>query len=286
MMETVIESRELTFAYGKLPVLKGLSFQVNRGEILGLLGPSGAGKSTATRLMTGLMDGYSGNLRVLGQNPAERGKAFYGRLGIAHEVPRLYTRLTGRENLQLALDLYGVQAAIETEVHALGLSGAIDQPVSTYSKGMRQRLEVIRAFLHGPELVFLDEPTSGLDPALKSEVVRYTERKRMEGATILIATHDMAVAEKLCDRVALLDRGVIRALDAPASLRSALGESRCLVESQIDGRVERHAFALDRLHDNPDFLRCLQGKILSIHTTEPTLDEVFINLTKRTGETG
>ncbi len=283
-METVIESRELTFAYGKLPVLKGLSFQVSRGEILGLLGPSGAGKSTATHLMTGLLDGYSGKLRVLGQDPAERGKAFYRRLGIAHEVPRLYTRLTGRENLRLALDLHGTEAPIDTEMRALGLEAAIDQRVATYSKGMRQRLEVIRAFLHRPELVFLDEPTSGLDPSLKRTVVRYIEQKRGEGASILLATHDMTVAETLCDRVALLDQGMIRALDAPAALRSAMGSLRCSVVARVDGAVERHDFPLQGLERNEAFLRCLTGEILSMHTSEPTLDDVFVAVTEKSGE--
>jgi fluoroquinolone transport system ATP-binding protein len=298
----VVEAEGLEYRYPKSSVkaLKGLSFSIARGEIFGFLGPSGAGKSTTLKVLTGLLPSYGGDARVLGLEPgALKGRArasFLARLGVAFELPYLYERFTARENLEFFgafYDGYGPARAegygitmrpggIEALLERLGLAHAIDARVETLSKGMKMRLNLARALLHGPELLFLDEPTSGLDPATAAQVMGLIEEERAAGRAIFLTTHQMGVAERLCGRVGFMVDGRLELVDSPRALMLANGTRQLRVEWRDGGAVASKDFPLDGLHANAEFLALLKsGKVETMHSREASLEDIFIKTTGR-----
>ena len=225
-MENIIEVQGLTHAYGDRPALENISFSVQKGEVFALLGPNGAGKTTTIRLLNGLFSPSAGWMRVLGMDPAVQGDIVRRQCGVLTETPALYERLTAVENLQFFGTLAGLPPALLNNRIAewmafFDLSQRSRERVSNFSKGMKQRLALARAFLHDPQVVFLDEPTSGLDPEAAQLVheLMQTIRSR-NGQTILLSTHHLFEAERLCDRVAILNRGRLLACGSIADLRS------------------------------------------------------------------
>ncbi len=282
----MIDVRDLTFRYpdSSESALRSIAFRVERGEIFGFLGPSGAGKSTAQKVLIRLLRGYEGTVRVLGRDLAAWGNDYYERIGVSFELPNHYLKLTALENLAAFRGFYsGETEDPRTLLDAVGLTDDADKRVAQFSKGMRLRLNVARSLLNRPELLFLDEPTSGLDP-VTSRLVRDLVRERRErGTTVVLTTHNMTIADELCDRVAFLVDGRIELVDAPRTLKLRHGRRFVRVELDVEGRLESREFPLDGLGDNPEFLATLRDDALqTIHTQETTLEDIFIQLTGRT----
>lgn len=278
-----VEKLVYTYPGASGPTLEGLDFEVADREILGFLGPSGAGKSTTQRILIGLLEGYQGHAQVMGKEVRDWAPDDYESIGVSFELPNHHQRLTARENLEHFGSLY--QGPLRDTLEVLrwvDLQDHADKRVSDFSKGMKIRLNLARSLLHGPKLLFLDEPTSGLDPVNAKRVKDLIRRLQGEGTTVFVTTHDMSVAEALCDRVAFICDGGIAALDTPAALEKRYG-SRTLVVAWTDGSGEPHedTFELDTLGDDPGFLELVRSgaHIETMHSQETTLDNVFIEVT-------
>ena len=282
----MIEVEQLEFRYPKAaePTLRALDFRIADGEIFGFLGPSGAGKSTTQRILIGLLRGYSGSARALGWEIRDWGPDYYEQVGVSFELPDHHKRLTARENLEHFGSLYAGPIVEPLEVlRWVGLEDAADRRVDAFSKGMKIRLNVARSLLHRPKLLFLDEPTSGLDPVNARNVRDLILRVREQGTTVFLTTHDMQVADQMCDRVAFISGGKIATIGAPEALKREHGRRRVRVEYRDgDGREPPKSaeFDLDGLGHEPEFARILaEHPIESIHSQETTLDNVFIEVT-------
>jgi fluoroquinolone transport system ATP-binding protein len=281
----VIDVHSFAFTYpgAQRPAVRHVTFSVEPGEIFGFLGPSGAGKSTTQNVLIRLLDGYEGNVAVLGKDLRAWDRGYYRRIGVAFEAPNHYLKLTARENLQLFAGLHaGGTEDPSALLERVGLEQDGDKLVAEFSKGMRGRLTFARALLHRPGLLFLDEPTAGLDPVTARRIRQVIREARDGGATVFLTTHDMVTANELCDRVAFLVDGHIAALDSPRSLRLAYGRRVVRVETVSDGTRLESEFPVGGLADNADFLRLLRsGAVETIHTLETTLDDVFVQVTGR-----
>jgi fluoroquinolone transport system ATP-binding protein len=275
----------LRYTYPKAdePAVDGLEFGVERAEIFGLLGPNGAGKSTTQKILIGLLRGYAGEVSVLGRPLADWGPDYYERIGVAFEFPSHFLKLTGRENLTYFGALYrdGTLAS-EKLLEWVDLAADGDVPVSHYSKGMKVRLSVARALLNDPDLLFLDEPSAGLDPVSARRIKELVRAQRDAGKTVFLTTHDMVLADELCDRVAFIVDGRIELIDTPRRLKLRYGERRVRIEHAGEGGVERSDLPLEGLGENPEFLDILRRReIETIHTLEASLDDIFVRVTGR-----
>lgn len=270
-----------TYSGADQPALRGLDFTVGGGEVFGFLGPSGAGKSTTQKVLIGLLDDYQGEALVLGQEVRNWGSALYERIGVSAETPNLYRKLTGRENLELFASLHRQATRDPTELLELvGLGTAADRRVGAYSKGMQMRLNFVRALIHDPELLFLDEPTAGIDPSNARSVKTVIENLQDDGKTVFLTTHDMTVADQLCDRVGFIIDGQIAVIDTPRSLKLEHGTPTVSVEYRTDSTLEQQQFSLSEIGANETFQELLRGEqIETIHTDEATLEDVFIEVT-------
>ena len=224
MSTAVIQISSLSRRFGEKNAVDGLTLEVRAGEIFGFLGHNGAGKTTTVRLLNGVLEPTSGQASVLGLDPQAEGPALRARTGVLTETPSLDERLTARDNLSFYADLYNVPSrdapgrvnALLTEFE---LADRADEKVGGYSKGMKQRLAPARALLHRPEMLFLDEPTAALDPVASRHVHTLVESlARREGCTVFLCTHNLVEAQKLCDRVAVMEQGHLVALGTPSEL--------------------------------------------------------------------
>ena len=272
---------EFTYVAAKSPAVRNLSFRIDSGEVFGFLGPSGAGKSTTQKVLTGLLPRYRGSVSVLGRDLAAWGADYYEQIGVSFELPNHYLRLTGVENLSYFRALYrGETRRPEALLEMVGLADDGERLVSQYSKGMKTRLGVARALLNDPRLIFLDEPTVGLDPGNARRIKGLIREQKQAGRTVFLTTHDMTVADELCDRVAFIVGGEIRLVDSPHDLKLAHGARTVVMEYDLDGRPGRREFPLDGLGANADFLALLRdGDVHTLHTQEATLEDVFIRVT-------
>ena len=280
---TVVDVDTLTFTYasGTMPAVRNLAFRIDRGEIFGFLGPSGAGKSTTQKVLTGLLRGYRGAVSVLGRDLREWGSDYYEQIGVSFELPNHYSRLTGAENLSYFRALYrGDTRRPEALLEMVGLAEDGARLVSEYSKGMKTRLGVARALLNDPQLIFLDEPTVGLDPGSGRRIRNLIREMKEAGRTVFLTTHDMTVADDLCDRVAFIANGEIRLVESPHDLKLAHGARTVVVEYSLGGSPGRREFPLDGLGANADFLALLrEATVHTLHTQEATLEDVFLRVT-------
>ena len=282
---SVVEVDDLTFTYSGAasPAVMGLAFRISRGEIFGFLGPSGAGKSTTQKVLIGLLKGYSGAISVFGRDLAAWRSDYYERVGVSFELPNHYLKLTGTENLTYFRSLYNDETGEpDALLDLVGLQDDGNTLVAQYSKGMKTRLGVARALLNNPGLIFMDEPTAGLDPVNARRVRDLIRAQKEAGRTVFLTTHDMTVADELCDRVAFIVDGQIRLIESPRELKLAHGERTVRVEYGLDRHTERREFPLAGLADNEQFLDVLRrGSIQTLHTKEATLEDVFITVTGR-----
>jgi ABC-2 type transport system ATP-binding protein len=302
----VIEVQDLRKVYpGGREAVAGLDLEVLPGEVFGLIGPNGAGKSTTIGMLTTTVRPTSGTARVAGFDVTREPLDVRRASSVVFQEPVVDRSLTGRRNLEIHAELWGVdrrraQTRIEDVVRGFALSGLVERPVGGYSGGERRRLEIARALLSEPSVLFLDEPTVGLDPLIRAELLDVIAGlRRGSDVTILLTTHYLEEAERLCDRIAIMHAGRIVAMDRPAALLAGLGDE--LVELRVEGDPGRalaalrsHAVAGDDafavgstltvpLHDRAAapaiaLIRDL-GLASAVGTRRPTLDDVYLRLT-------
>jgi ABC-2 type transport system ATP-binding protein len=299
-----IEVEALAKTYGEIEAVRGVSFSVGAGEVFGFLGPNGAGKSTTINMLCTLARPTSGTARVSGFDVVARRDDVRRHIGLVFQDPTLDGQLTATQNLRLHAELYDIdRGAISTRIDQMlemvDLVDRRDQPVLTFSGGMKRRLEIARGLLHSPQVLFLDEPTIGLDPQTRSAVWRYIRAlQESEGTTIFMTTHYMDEAEH-CDRIAIMDRGEIVVLDTPEALKAGVGADRVVLGTADD------AAAIVALHDRfaieatttegavtfhvasgeafvPRLFAELGVEITSVTVARPTLDDVFLGCTGAT----
>jgi ABC-2 type transport system ATP-binding protein len=299
---------DLHHHYGGVEVLRGISFTVHYGEVFGLLGPNGAGKTTLSSILTSQLRPAAGKVKVLDRDPARDVRGLRPKIGLAAHELRVSEYLTGSQALRFHGHLYGLSGAgLEMRVRELlsmvGLERKQHQLVGSYSEGMRRRLNIALALVHDPEVVFLDEPTVGLDPLGRRQVWNVIWDLKAKGKTLLLTTHYMEEAEFLCDRIALMDNGVIAALGSPEELKARMGSGKIievgveaspeLVEevSRLvpDGRVySSRGLNVVTMDPEPALQRIMKRFISDpgyggarIILREPCLEDVFLELTGR-----
>jgi fluoroquinolone transport system ATP-binding protein len=275
MQKVRIEELRVRYPGATRDAVAGIDLTIDGGEVFGLLGPNGAGKSTTQRVLTGQHWRYTGRVEILGRPVAAWGRDLYERIGVGFELPAYFPRLTARENLAAFAALYRRPVDAPEEVLAVvGLTEAADRRAATFSKGMKMRLNLARAIMHRPDVLFLDEPTSGLDPAGAADVRAVIRAQADAGRTVLLTTHDMPAVEELCTRVAFMRDGALVALDTPRNLRLAYGRRSVVVEFAEAGRPRRAEFPAA---DDPGLLALLAtGTVQTVHTREAALADVFI----------
>jgi fluoroquinolone transport system ATP-binding protein len=282
-LDTVIDISDLGYRYPRATrdALHSVSFSIGRGEIFGLLGPSGAGKSTTIKTMLGVLRGYSGSIRIEDTELSDLTRSHYAGIGAAFEFPSFYPRLTALENLRFFASLYPEPRRDAMELlERFGLADAAHARYDTFSKGMRMRLNYCRAIIHRPAILFLDESTSGLDPVLAAEIKRSIREERRDGTTVICTTHDMHVADELCDRVAFLADGTIKALDRPRTLKSRYGRRSVLVEYRTDGALEKLEVPLAEIARDARLASLAEtDSIETLHSQETTLEQVCFHVT-------
>ncbi|MGP4111777.1 ABC transporter ATP-binding protein [Streptomyces sp. 4N509B] len=281
--------------YGDVHAVDGVSFTIRRGEFFGLLGPNGAGKTTLIEIMEGLRQADGGVVEVLGQAPWPRDTALLPRLGVQTQSSAFFVRLTAHEHLRTVAALYGAErAAVDRTLALVGLGDQAGVRVEDLSGGQRQRLAIASALVHAPELIFLDEPTAALDPQARRTLWQLLRELKRAGRTIVYTTHHLDEAEALCDRVAIIARGRVAALDSPGRLVARGGSSVWLLVpaerlSEADARalpgvteVTRESDALVlRTEDAGPVLAAVE-RVAGLHgvrTRTASLEDVYLHLT-------
>jgi ABC-2 type transport system ATP-binding protein len=308
---SAIEVDDLVKSYGDVDAVRGVSFTVPPGEVFGFLGPNGAGKSTTINVLCTLAQPTSGAARVSGFDVVTQRDAVRRQIGLVFQDPTLDLRMTAAQNLWLHAELYGIepgviQARMDQMLAMVDLADRRDQPVLTFSGGMKRRLEIARGLMHSPRVLFLDEPTIGLDPQTRSSIWRYIRAlQETEGTTIFMTTHYMDEAE-FCDRIAIIDRGEIVVLDTPDALKASVGADRVVLGTSDDGAAIaalQAGFGIEatvaegsvtfHVENGEEFVPRLFAElnvpITSVAVSRPTLDDVFMRYTGSTirdAETG
>ena len=279
----MLQVSNLSFSYTREPFISDMSFSVSHGEIFGFLGPSGAAKSTLQKVLIGMLTTYQGSAMVNGVECKESTKRFYEDIGVDFEFSTMYEKLTAKENLEFFASLYEKKPRpIEELLEMVGLAQDADKRVSDFSKGMKARLNFIKALLHDPLLLCLDEPTSGLDPTNSRMMKDMILAEKAKGKTILLTTHNMQDAAELCDRVAFIVGGKICALDSPHNLIMSKGAAT-VTYTWIENGEQRKSCPLDCLSDDEQLKRLIvENRLQSIHSSEPTLNDIFMDITGRT----
>lgn len=279
-MENIIEVQSLEKIFANQNALEDVNFHVKKGEIFGFLGPSGSGKTTTIKILTGQLNETSGKATVFGEPVSEMKKGnTRKKIGVLTDNSGLYERLSIYDNLKLYCDLYEVpKKRIEEVLSIVNLEDEKKKVVSKLSKGMLQRVTLARTLLHEPKLLFLDEPTSALDPVNSQHIHNGLRELQARGTTIFLTTHDMNEAELLCDRVAFLNKGQIRLMDAPGKLRKQYSDETVTVELKNDEKV-----VLKTTEEGAQqmFEYMSSNNVVAIHSNEPTLGDIFVEVTGR-----
>ncbi len=286
-----VENLIYTYPGTENPVLKGITFGVEKGEIFGFLGPSGAGKSTTQKVLNGLLRGYQGSVGVNGTNLSEMSRSFYEKIGVAFEFPNLYLKLTAIENLKLFASFFRSRTRDPEELlERMNLGGDRDTRVEAFSKGMKMRLNFVRALINEPEILFLDEPTAGLDPGNARIMKDMILELQDNGVTVFLTTHNMSDASELCGRIAFMVEGTLPVIDSTRNLKLQHGRKVVRVTyagqgntgnvTSGDGNPVSEEFELEGLSGNAQFQKLISEKeILTIHTLEASLEDIFIKVT-------
>ena len=298
--------------FKRLTAVHDMSFTVGDGEIFGLLGPNGAGKTTTVRMLAGLIAPTAGEATVNGHTLRDGSQKIRAITGILTESPGLHDKLTARQNLAYYARLYGlrgtaIRQAVDRYLGVVEMSEHADRRVGAFSKGMRQKIAIARALLHEPEVIYLDEPTSGLDPAAAKTVRDFVATLRSLGRSIVVCTHNLDEAERLCDRIGIM-RGTLLEVDTPSALRRRGRAATVRVElngargaeSFVDllaglpfvtgAQVQAAGLVIeldDPGHETPDLVNALVGagaRITSVREEAATLEEVYLRLIGEIGE--
>ncbi len=303
--ESIISVENLHKYFGEIKAVDDISLTVKKGEIFGFLGPNGAGKTTTVRLLTGILHPDAGSCSVAGFDPYHQPTEVQRRIGIAPEVSNAYIELTAWENMMLMGELYRVDKEKRKErgqelLHLFGLEDRKDSPVSQFSKGMKKRLNLAMSMMHDPSLLFLDEPTPGLDVQSQRLIRERITDLNGEGVTIFLTTHNMAEANQLCNRIAVINKGKVAAIDRPSVLKQTIKSTQAVevsfkeemgIErlSDLEGveRVEKKGDGFRLITPDPvslarrifSFSDQNNLEVLSIQTQGPSLEDVFLSLT-------
>ena len=310
-MGSVITAADLTRTFGDLRAVDGVSFSVDEGEVFGFLGPNGAGKTTTVRMLTGVLDPTAGTASIQGHDVCREPVLSREHIAVVPEEANVYLDLSVWRNVMLTAELYGIRRAQRTEcgrdlLDELGLADRKEQKARALSKGLRQRLMLASALVTGPDILFLDEPTSGLDVQSRRLIRGIVSEMNEQGVTVFLTTHDMHEAEKMCDRVAIMDKGNIIATDTPDGLREAVQASQRLLVTFADGEpsaeqlqglpgVERVSCTKGRYtlyakkpgRVAADVVRLADREGFSVdemETEKATLEDIFVYLTSDSAE--
>lgn len=277
----MIKVSNLRYRYPKNSdyTVKGIDFEIHKGEIFGFLGPSGAGKSTTQKLLIKLLRDFEGEIEYCGRPLKSYNDEFYQDIGVSFEMPISFSKLTAMENLDFFKQLYCKTIDVEPLLKRIDLWDDRDKKAGEYSKGMKIRLNFVRALLNNPKMLFLDEPTNGLDPVnariMKDIILEFRE----QGGTVFLTSHIMGDVDELCDRVAFIVDGRLQEIDSPRNLKLKYGKRTVKVEYKEDGQLVRREFTMDEIK-TPAFFELLQSKdIETLHSGETTLEEIFIKVT-------
>lgn len=280
MLREGIKIEKVSKSFGAKKVLQDVSAEIKKGELFGLLGPSGAGKTTLIKIITGQLSADAGRVEVLGTDVKNFSKKMYTNFGMVLDNTGLYRRMSCYDNLAVFADIYSIPKKRITEVlEKVGLGNAGKTAADKLSKGMKQRLILARALLHHPAILFLDEPTSGLDPNTANSIHDLILEEKERGVTVFLTTHNMEEASKLCDNVALLDRGSMIEYGNPEEICRKYNHKNQIIIVTREGRTivlensRKDAHNILKYFENED--------VESIHSTEPNLESVFMELTGR-----
>ena len=284
MTKYVVEVSNLRKTYGDIEALKGINFEVKRGEIFTLIGPNGAGKTTTLEIIEGLRKKDSGKVKVFGEDTEKGISRIKPKIGVQLQHGALYERLTVKEILSLFSSFYRKRIGIDTILEKVALKEIAHKWTETLSGGQLQRLRIATTLVNDPELIFLDEPTTGLDPQSRRYIWSLIEDLREEGKTVLLTTHYMEEAEKLASRVAIIDRGIIIAIGTPEELIDKYGGEAGMYTRVIEKKEEKE-YRINLKNSGfeaPQILQDFAKKGIEVKYVEiksPTLEDVFINLT-------
>jgi ABC-2 type transport system ATP-binding protein len=298
----IIEVENLTKRYGDVEALRGVSFTVNEGEVFGLLGPNGAGKTSTVEILEGLRTPTSGKVSVCGLDPQTSGVAYKYVMGAALQSTALPDKMTVREALDLFVSFYPRHRDTADLLKRFGLEEKRNAQYAKLSGGQKQRLALAMAIVNDPKVIFLDEPTAGLDPQVRHEIYAIIEELKQEKKTILVTTHYIEEAERLCDRVAIVDHGKVIALGSPRELKQrAGGTTRITVRlahpenngalGKLEGVTECRAETDDYLLYSTKVPRTIvalvkhledqNNELVSLEIASPSLEDIFLELTGR-----
>ncbi|HKL47030.1 MAG TPA: ABC transporter ATP-binding protein, partial [Candidatus Izemoplasmatales bacterium] len=261
-MNHIFEIKDLSFKYknNMENVLKKINFHINEGEIFGFLGPSGAGKSTTQKIIIKILEDYQGDIFFRGKNLKDYKQNFFEEIGVSFEMPIHFSKMTAMENIDFFQNLYQKKANVEKLMKRVGLWEDKDKMVSEYSKGMKIRLNIVRALLNDPSMLFLDEPTNGLDPTNAKILKDMISDFRDAGGTVFITSHIMSDIDQLCDRVAFIVNGEIKEIDSPRNLKIRYGQRQLRVEYKEGNKTILKEFPMNNLGNNKAFINLLEEK--------------------------
>jgi fluoroquinolone transport system ATP-binding protein len=263
--------------------IKDVNFEIEKGEIFGFLGPSGAGKSTTQGILTGLLQLQKGNVTVAGYDIKKISRKMFNKIGMSFEQSNVYSKMTAKENLYFYSRLFDVKTRDPMElIDMVGLSGKENIKTGEFSKGMKHRLTFARSMINNPSMWFLDEPTTGLDPAIAASIKDIIKERNSKGVTVFLTTHNMFIADELCDRVGFIVDGEIKLIDSPKNLKLQYGKKLVDVEYVQNGRLKKETFSTIKQEDKDALKKIIAEKeIRTMHTKEATLEEIFIKVTGR-----
>lgn len=278
-----VENLYHSYSRDKVYAVKNVSFEIPEGEIFGFLGPSGAGKSTTQGILTGLLRLQKGQVSVAGNDVRSMKRTVFNQIGMSFEQSNVYSKMTARENLRFYASLFDVPTRDPDELLAVvGLEGKGGIRAGEFSKGMKHRLTFARSMINSPRLWFLDEPTTGLDPAISSIIKGIIREENQKGVTVFLTTHNMFIADELCNRVGFIVDGEIKLIDSPKNLKLKYGQSLVEVEYGENGQLRSETFSTVDTGDKERLQLIIAGKnIRTMHTKEATLEEIFIKVTGR-----
>lgn len=281
----MIKVKNLYHSYNNDDVyaVNDISFEIEKGEMFGFLGPSGAGKSTTQNILVGLLQLQQGDVEVAGYDVKHIKDKMFNNIGMSFEQSNVYSKMSGLENLEFYRKLFDVETRDPRElIKLVGLEGKEHVKAGKYSKGMKHRLTFARSMLNNPTMWFLDEPTTGLDPSIAAGIKDIIRQENQKGTTVFLTTHNMYIADELCDRVAFVVDGKIRLIDSPKALKLKYGQKLVDVEYVHKGQVIKESFSTVEEAEKARLIHVIEHHdIQTMHTKEATLEEIFIKVTGR-----